>query len=256
MQTSLADVRQKAMRSNHEQNRRTMFFSARVSIYVTWLLAGTQVTANQVTVVFTIVGVLAAAMVYLPEYWAPMAGFLLYRIHVVLDVVDGELARYRNTRSAGGAYLDFLTHYFVYSTASFGLGAHAYVTGGGVEAVFCGFAIAVGTIMNLASRDCWYRANYSSGDPVEGGDPPWRGSALTIVGAKLFSINTFWFCLAVSAAVEGAGAGLLPRFPAAPTRILLVFYAATLPVFALARALVTARGGRIPRRAAWYRKSN
>ena len=59
METTLARVKRLSRRANHDDNRRTMFFSSRVSIYITYLLARTRLTANHVTLVFTAVGVAA-----------------------------------------------------------------------------------------------------------------------------------------------------------------------------------------------------
>lgn len=249
MGTTFAEVRRMARRANQEENQRTMFFSSRVSIYLTYLLARTKATANGVTCVFSAVGVMAAALVYLPAAWAPLAGFAAYRLHVVLDVVDGELARYRRTCSPLGAYLDYLTHYFVYTSTAFGFGVHHFLVSGSVGSVFLGFAVAVGLMMNLASRDCWYRANYGSGEGVEGKRKLWNGGWLTLLAVRTASINTLWFLF--SAAALAPGVHIIGQMDL--MMLLLVGYGAGLPLFALARIVVTARAREIPRRASWYR---
>ncbi len=249
MSTTLAEVKRLARRANYQENQRTMFFSARVSIYVTYLLSRTRATANGVTYVFAFVGLAAAALVYLPAAWAPLAGFALYRFHVVLDVVDGELARYRKTCSPLGAYLDYLTHYFVYTTTAFGFGVHHYLVDGDTRSIFLGFAVAAGLMMNLASKDCWYRANYGAKAEVEGKQALWKGRSLTLAAVRRASINSIWVLFALAALIRS-----LPGFDRVDLMAtVLILYAVALPSFALLRIVVTARSGRIPRRASWYR---
>jgi phosphatidylglycerophosphate synthase len=251
MGATFAEVKRLSRRSNHTQNQRTMFFSSRVSIYITYLLSKTPMTANGVTYIFTVVGLAASAVGYLPVYWAPMLGFALYRLHVILDVVDGELARYRKSCSPIGAYLDFLTHYFVYTTAVFGFGVNCYLVTGNVAGIFLGFAISIGLMMNLASKDTWYRANFGKDTPVEGDEKLWNNFPVTLLAVRVCSINTIWFLYAAAALAGGlAGVTILGR---EPTWYVLVFYAPLLPLFAVARIVMTMKHRRIPRRAAWYK---
>ena len=249
MAMTLDEVRRLARRPNHDANRRTMFFAARVSVYVTWLLARTPVSANGVTAVFSVLGAVAAAVVFVDAWWAPLVALALYRVHVVLDVVDGELARLRRTCSPVGAYMDYLTHYAVYSTVGFGMGVHAWRVTGDARMAVAGFALALGLMLNLASRDCWYRAHYGRGGDVEGRRPLAIPSPLALAAARAVSINTLWTLFALAAASRA----LDPAAASVAMRAVVTAYGIALPVFALARAVVTARSGRIPRRAAWYR---
>ncbi len=256
MGATFAEVKRLARRANHEDNQRTMFFASRVSIYITYLLSRTRASANGVTYVFSVVGILSSIAVYLPYYWTPLLGFLLYRIHVVLDVVDGELARYRKTCSPVGAYLDYLTHYLVYSTAAFGCGVHFYLVWGGVSSICLGFAITIGLVMNMASKDCWYRANYGKNEIVEGKERVWKQRRITLFVVKVCSINTIWFLYAASALMVNYvpmvhfKSGLLDSKNIA--WLVLAGYAVVLPLFSLLRIIVTMKTKKIPRRAAWY----
>lgn len=225
-----------------------MFVSARVSIFVTYLLAGTRVSANQVTAVFTAVGLAAVACTFLPAWWGPVLGLVLYRIHVILDVVDGEVARLRETSSPRGAYLDYLTHYFVYTSVGLGLGANLWHRTGTTSDLIAGFGLAIGLMMNLASKDCWYRANYASAGDVEGRSAMWGAPAATLLLTRIMSINTVWtmYAAAVAATYGVQWVGVIVP------RVIITFYGLAMPTFAVARAVVTARNGRIPRRSAWY----
>ncbi len=250
MGVAFSEVKRLSQRANHENNRKTMFFSSRVSIYITWLLSGTPMTANGVTYIFTVVGIIASAVGYFPYYWAPLVGFGLYRCHVILDVVDGELARYRQSCSPIGAYLDFLTHYFVYTTAAFGFGVHCYFTTGDITGIFAGFAVSIGLMLNLASKDTWYRANYGQETPVEGKDKLWRNSFVTLLAVRMCSINTIWFLYAL-AAIAGEYVAWTVGGKSL-TWLVVAAYGIVLPIFAFIRIGITMKHRKIPRRAAWY----
>ncbi len=247
MSVSLAEVRQRCRRTNHEDNLRTMFFSSRVSVYITFVLTKTGITADSITCVFAVLGIISAAANYLPFFWAPFLGFVLYRIHVILDVVDGEMARFRGTCSRRGAYLDYITHYLVYAAMAFGCSINAYLLLGSGRMLIYGFAISMGLVMNLASKDCWYRANYGGNSQIEANKPIWKYKNSTLLLVRLFSVNTFWFVYALAA--------ILDYYLAAGTfqSGVLFAYALLMPAFAVLRAAVTFKSGLIPRRAAWYK---
>lgn len=81
----------------------------RVSIPVTWLLVRTPVTPNQVTLVSAIVGLVgvwAVASPWMGRWWMPLAGILLFQWSIVLDHVDGEVARAKRMGSPAGYYFD------------------------------------------------------------------------------------------------------------------------------------------------------
>lgn len=163
-------------------------------------------------------------------------------------MVDGELARLRESCSPTGVYLDYRAHYFVYTSAGFGLGVRVWGMTGNAADVMAGFGIGVGLMMNLASKDYWHRANFAKSCNVEGRQPMWRGSAITIVAARVMSGHTVWFAIAVATAVAWRLQPVSSRVP----EIILYFYGVTMPCFAIARAAVTGRHGHIPRRRAWY----
>lgn len=96
-----------------------------VSIYATWLLVRTPITADQVTIGSIGTGVLAALLLGLPGLAAGLAGCVLLYVSFLLDQVDGEVARYRRKSSLRGVYLDEIRHLVVYSAPVFALGFDA-----------------------------------------------------------------------------------------------------------------------------------
>lgn len=87
-----------------------------IAILFTWCFVKTPLTANMVTVVFVCFGFAGGALLAFPGYWAPIGGALCLQIHAVLDIADGQVARYRRLMNVlpgnpkVGMYLDLVGH--------------------------------------------------------------------------------------------------------------------------------------------------
>ena len=97
----------------------------RLSPYVTRRLLPTRVTPNAVTWGMIAVGLAAAAVLTLPGLPAALAAALLIQCQILLDCVDGELARWRRRFSPAGVYLDRLGHYVTETALPIALGIRA-----------------------------------------------------------------------------------------------------------------------------------
>jgi hypothetical protein len=107
----------------------------RLSIRLTWLLLHTRLSANQVTVGAVAVGIAGALLLAWSDFWPLLIGVLLLQLSFVLDYSDGEIARYQALRegaatNAGGAYLDWIGHYYVPATMIAALAYGAYTADG------------------------------------------------------------------------------------------------------------------------------
>ena len=81
----------------------------KVSQALTRLLVRIPITPNAVTLIVSLVGVAAAALVLSGGYARTTLGAALFVLNSVLDGVDGELARLRFQESPAGAWLDRLS---------------------------------------------------------------------------------------------------------------------------------------------------
>lgn len=95
------------------------------SIYVTWLLLQTPISANQVSFLTIALGLICAAQFAVGDPRLGLASALLLNFWSTLDYVDGEIARYRKSAGLTGAYVDRLNHVTVepilFAAISFGL---------------------------------------------------------------------------------------------------------------------------------------
>jgi phosphatidylglycerophosphate synthase len=82
-------------------------FQRKISIYFTKLLLYTDITANQVTLLNIIIGIIAGIFFY-GHSWYTFFGALMLCLWCIFDCVDGEIARYRGNPTITGLYLDRL----------------------------------------------------------------------------------------------------------------------------------------------------
>lgn len=98
----------------------------RLSIRITRLLLPTGISANQTTVLGILIGVIGGVLLAVDDYWAQLLAIVLMQLAFVLDFCDGEVARFeRNVEGkssgAGGAYLDWVGHYYMPAAITAGL---------------------------------------------------------------------------------------------------------------------------------------
>lgn len=92
------------------------------SIYITWFLIKTPIKPNTISAFNLLVGLAAVYSVTQLNFWWQLAGILLLYLNLLLDKVDGEVARYKNIYSLRGVYLDEINHYAIPPLFFLGLG--------------------------------------------------------------------------------------------------------------------------------------
>lgn len=97
----------------------------RFSRFMSKRLAHTRITPNQITLAGVTIGLIGALLLSRGGYWSQLAGSLLFLLCVIVDGVDGELARLRLLETPFGHTLDILTdnvvHVAIFVGIAFGL---------------------------------------------------------------------------------------------------------------------------------------
>jgi phosphatidylglycerophosphate synthase len=107
----------------------------RISIRITWLLLHTRLSANAVTLLGIGAGIAGGLMLAWNEFWPLVVALLLLQLSFIVDYSDGEVARYRahergEVTDAGGAFLDWIGHYYVPAVAIGALAFGAFLESG------------------------------------------------------------------------------------------------------------------------------
>lgn len=87
----------------------------RISPYLTKLLLKTPITANGVTYLMIITGLSISAALLIPGYKGILLALFLSQLQMLWDCCDGEIARWKETQSPQGVFLDRVGHYLTES---------------------------------------------------------------------------------------------------------------------------------------------
>ena len=155
--TAIKELRLKCQATKVEKDYVVHKILRKVSIYVTRLFLVTPITSNQVTVISCFIGVLGGFLLSFGRDWYCLIGALLYVLFIILDLVDGEVARYRGTIGMKGDYLDYLVHFFVAASLFGFLSFGVYKNINHILAFVFGFlAISANLIDHLSSLLIYY----------------------------------------------------------------------------------------------------
>jgi phosphatidylglycerophosphate synthase len=133
------------------------YLDRNISWRISKRLARGSITPNQVTIANTMVGLLSAWLFASPSYWLRLIGSLLFLFCIMVDGVDGELARLTMTESKFGGTLDVVTDNIVHVAVFAGIFWGCYRNSGDssylylIPVVLGGFALcAVSTYLALS----------------------------------------------------------------------------------------------------------
>ena len=131
----------------------------RISPYLTRLLLKTPISANGVTYLMIATGVSISFALQIPGFLGLFLAFLLSQLQMLWDCCDGEIARWRETQSPKGVFLDRVGHYLTEGLIPIAL---AWRIGeGDYEILFLGSLISVLILLNKGFNDAVHvsRAN-------------------------------------------------------------------------------------------------
>jgi phosphatidylglycerophosphate synthase len=130
-----------------------------ISLRCTRVLANSPLSPNQYTYLMIAAGTAAGAALLIPGLTGGILGALLIQLYLLLDCVDGELARWRQQTSTVGVYLDRVGHYLSEAALLVGFGVRAadVFHQNGVSTrwlwAFLGTMAALGAILFKAETD-------------------------------------------------------------------------------------------------------
>lgn len=94
---------------------------------ITWLFLHTNITANQMTLIAILTGLLGIFCCALSGGGWFLTGMLLLQFWYLLDHVDGQIARYYKSDSMTGRFFDYLMHHLIHGGFFFGLACYLFI---------------------------------------------------------------------------------------------------------------------------------
>ncbi len=108
--TKLHDGRLRLRLANRSQDGFfSVFFLRKFSKPLTWLSVKLGITPNQITLISFAIGLYSAYLFSKGDFWSIFLAAFLLQVSIIVDCVDGELARYTRKFSDLGAWLDAVT---------------------------------------------------------------------------------------------------------------------------------------------------
>ncbi|MBI2338753.1 MAG: NTP transferase domain-containing protein [Deltaproteobacteria bacterium] len=89
-------------------------FNRHISLFISRLLIKTNLSANHVTGLTALVGILAGVFVARGDYWNVLLGAFLFKLSSILDGCDGEISKLKFSSSRLGQWLDTLSDNLTY----------------------------------------------------------------------------------------------------------------------------------------------
>lgn len=177
-----------------------------ISLRITRLLANTKVTPNQLTYLMTLCGVLAAPALLVPGIWGAVLGVVFVQLYLLLDCVDGELARWKKQYSLSGVYLDRVGAYLCDAAVLVGLGLRAADLWGGGRIdwlwAFLGTLAALGAILIKAETDLVGVARHQAGmAPVKEAAAEPRSSGMALARRAASALKFHRLILGIEASL-------------------------------------------------------
>jgi phosphatidylglycerophosphate synthase len=251
----LDDVKRAAKREDFRAGVQMCLVMPRVSVRVThWLLVRSRLSPNQITLASFTIGLGAAVAFATTNPFVVAAGLLVFQLHVLLDYVDGEVARCRGMASVRGAYLDLMADRVTLPLLAFCAAFGAYREMADPTLLVGGFFAAFGVLVDKEACDCWYRANVGTPDiedryvaaPNRVGWQRWRGR-LALALAMSRGLTAFLTYTAAAGFLDAAG--FAPPTSGGNYRALVVWlFAVLMPLGAVSRFVYIYCRGVIPRR--------
>ncbi len=206
-------------------------YQRKLSPYLTRVLVRLGFSANGVTWLMIVTGILAGVALLIPSLPGAILAVLLGQLQMLWDCCDGEVARWRQTSSAAGIFLDAVGHYAAEASICIALGFRATGSPSTWSTpswyMVCGGILAVLILFNRGLNEMAISARYRAAlpkvaDAVNVAVPNSTGVAKLRSAARVVPLHRVLHSVELTllifvAACIDAGAGSLIA-----TRVLLV----------------------------------
>ncbi|MCX4671665.1 CDP-alcohol phosphatidyltransferase family protein [Streptomyces sp. NBC_01381] len=169
-------------------------------------LVNTRITPNQLTYLMTVAGALAAPALLVPGITGAVLGVVMVQLYLLLDCVDGEIARWRKQYSMAGVYLDRVAAYLCDAAVLVGFGLRAADLWGSGRIdwlwAFLGTLAALGAILIKAETDLVGVARHQQGlAPVKESASEPRSSGMALARKAAAALKFHRLVLGIEASL-------------------------------------------------------
>ncbi len=175
---TLDEVKLKARRNNNDSNKRLHFFASHFSIYFSWIFLNLRLSADAVTGIFFITGLCGAVLFSYSDIVLVIIAYSLWRLHIIFDICDGEVARFTQKFSINGAYWDYMIHSVLYPLTYASICFALYKKFNNDTFLILGAFGSIIVSQTLSVKNNYYRAMLFNGDQIDNSRSASQASAL------------------------------------------------------------------------------
>ena len=133
----------------------------RFSIYLTWVFVKLGISANTVTFLMIVAGLVGFAFCIPHLLWLNILGLICLYLIEPLDCSDGEVARWAKKSSIKGFFLDLITHVLCNHLINIILPLHLYFMTHRVVYIWIAFVTYAASISTHAINKCRFQVDFS-----------------------------------------------------------------------------------------------
>lgn len=133
-----------------------VYFVARpISYILTIVFIKQGISANKVSILSAISALTGSIMIAFGEYDVRLFGSFFIFLWIVLDCVDGNIARYHKASSGVGEYLDAMGGYIVNASIFMAIGIAAFNSTNQVIFLYMGYLASISSILSRLLHHKW-----------------------------------------------------------------------------------------------------
>jgi phosphatidylglycerophosphate synthase len=174
------------------------FFNRKVSRWFTRIFLAAGLSPNAITILATLVGLVAAAGFGVGTYSAGIIAALLFQLAAIIDCCDGEVARLTFTESPFGAWLDIAMDNVVHMAIFAGIAVGSYQGMAGSDGAWAPLALGSAAVLGnglsfwLVTRAQKFKSASGWKTPVQAA---WSDFMLKNVASRDFSVIVLIFAV-------------------------------------------------------------
>ena len=174
------------------------FFNRKVSRWFTRIFLAAGLSPNVITILATLVGLVAAAGFGVGTYSTGIVAALLFQLAAIIDCCDGEVARLTFTESPFGAWLDITMDNVVHMAIFAGIAVGSYLRLAGSDGAWVPLALGSAAVLGnglsfwLVTRAQKVKASSGWKTPVQAA---WSDFMLKNVASRDFSVVVLMFAV-------------------------------------------------------------
>lgn len=135
----------------------TRLFYRPISFYFSSLCANRNISANTISFWSAILAIVTCSLFFTNNYWCYVLGGILCNVWLIMDCIDGNIAR-SVKKEAFGPFVDSMSSYILVALLCFSMSFASYFSGGVLIEKNCIWIVLVGILASIS--DCLMRLIY------------------------------------------------------------------------------------------------